>query len=373
VSLVDRYAALPALLLGFVAFMLGERLTLSAIVRQRWILPFVATLALLLPLATVALPAYYWVGVPSREAIVLGIFAMAGAPATVLALGRRLKASGTRYELLATLAAADNVIVVIAYGVAAPFLIAPVAENWTLTAALLEVAISLGIGTLLGVVGGWVLWFMTAGDDANRTGQLITSALLVVISLTAISQLVGASGLIACAVAGVIVATVHETRGASSTFKALSRLEDLVYVFFFIFAGAEIIPRSLTIAGLLALVYVLGRAGGKIVAGTTAGILRRDPARETLLLGLALLPQAGVVVGLALDADVRFPTVGSEVLSVVMASLVLFELVGPLALSRALARFSNGDGNGEDDLQARPDDEAPNDTACDTQQQPPSP
>jgi Kef-type K+ transport system membrane component KefB len=148
-------------------------------------------------------------------------------------------------------------------------------------------------------------------------------------------------------VAGVIVATTQEAHASDhSTFRAPSGLEDIVYVFFFVFAGAELIPGSLAIGGLVALVYAGGRTGGKVLAGMAGGALRRDPPREGLLLGLAPLPQAGVVVGLALDADARFPEIGSEVLSVVMAALVLFELVGPLALRSAMVRFKVNDGDG---------------------------
>ncbi len=350
-GVVERSSAVPELLLGFVAFMLGERLTTRAIARQGPLFPLLAGLALVFPFVLVTGATFYGLQAPAREAVVLGLFAMAGAPATVLAVGSELSASGTRHDLLATLAALDNVIVVVAYGVAAPFLVAGVTQSWTVGAALIEVAVTLAGGLAIGLVAGMVLSFMTAGAKEEHAGRSMAAALLVVVTVVASAHLLGASGLIACAAAGVAVATAQEKRRTDhSTFQALSGLEGIVYVFFFVFAGTELVPGALLSAGVLAVVYITLRAGAKIGAGVLGGLLRRDPPREAWLLGVALLPQAGVVVGLALDASARFPYVGAEMLSVVLAALIVFELVGPITLRNALLAFAASDAAGRDPL-----------------------
>ena len=343
-GVVERSSVVPELLLGFVAFMLGERLTARAITRQGRLFPFISILALVIPFVLVAGAVYFGLGAPIREAVVLGLFAMAGAPATILAVGNELSASGTRHDLLITLAAFDNMFVVVVYGVAAPFLAARVAQSWTPSAAIAEVAVTLLGGLAIGLVAGRILALMTMRVAADNVGRSIASSLLVVVTVAAAAHFVGASGLIACAVAGITIATVQERRDSHlSTFRALSGLEDIVYVFFFVFAGTELVPGSLVYAGTLALVYIALRAVGKIAAGTLGGLLRQDPPREAWLFGVALLPQAGVVVGLALDASARFPFVGAEVLSVVLAALIVFELVGPITLRGALATFQRTD------------------------------
>jgi Kef-type K+ transport system membrane component KefB len=348
-GVVERSSAVPELLLGFVAFMLGERLTTRAIARQGKLFPVISILALVIPFVLVAAGVYYGLNAPLREALVLGLFAMAGAPATVLAVGSCLSAKGTRHDLLATLAASDNVFVVVAYGVAAPFLVAGVKQSWTVTSALSEVGITLLGGLGIGLVGGWILLLLTKKATADSTGGSMAASLLVVATAVATSHILGASGLIACAVAGITVATVQERRESElSTFRALSGLEDIVYVFFFVFAGTELVPGALLSAGTLAAVYIVLRAVGKVAAGAIGGLLRRDPKREVALLGVALLPQAGVVVGLALDASARFPYVGAEMLSVVLAALIVFELVGPITLRSALTVFTEIDAGERD-------------------------
>ena len=107
-------------------------------------------------------------------------------------------------------------------------------------------------------------------------------------------------------------------------------------MFFFVFAGTEIVFGQLLGAGLVAVIYVFGRALGKVMAAFVGGLVTHRRPVESLRFGAALLPQAGVVVGLAVDAGSRFPQVGAEILSVVLAALVIFELVGPFAVQHAL-------------------------------------
>ena len=142
----------------------------------------------------------------------------------------------------------------------------------------------------------------------------------------------------ACAVAGLITAAREETipRSDHTACSALRPLEHLVYVLFFVFAGTEIVFGHLTAAGVIALVYILGRSLGKIAAAVVGGIRTKRSMPASLRFGAALLPQAGVVVGLALDAGARFPYVGADIVAVVLAALIVFEFVGPVAVQKAL-------------------------------------
>lgn len=334
-ALLERSSAIPRLLLGLIAFMLGERLTVRSVVRQGRAFPFVAVLVIGAPLLLVSFGCRLLLDVPIREAVVLGIFAAAGAPATVLAVGSRLSASGRRFEALATLAALDNMVVLFAYGIAAPFLTAAVSTEWSLFGAVREIGITLVLGSMIGYGGGRLLSRLIRRVADTGEGQLIAISLLGVILVVSSAHLSGSSSLIACAIMGVVVAS----RGPRSPFGALAAVEDIAYVFFFLFAGTELSLVSLLAAGPIALVYVLGRTAGRVGAGAISGLLHRETGRDSLSFGLALLPQAGVVVGLALDAEQRFPQVGGELLAVVMAALVVFEFVGPLVLQRALSRF----------------------------------
>lgn len=340
--LLERMAFVPQLLLGFVAFMLGELLTPRALLARRTLPITTAVLAVALPFVAVVGGCLTFTQTPVRAAVTLGVLAMAGAPATILVMRQSLGDHSAFGDLLATLAAIDNLIVVILYGTLAPFLVASVAEAWSLPSALGEVLVTVAGGLALGLVGAVLLWLLRV-DEEDNLGHSVAGAVLVIAILVASALLLGASPLIACAVAGIGTA-VREQRiphGVRS-FDALRGLEGVVYVFFFVFAGTEIVFGNLFAAGLLALVYIVGRAGGKILAGVVGGLFSRRSLRDAFLFGSALIPQAGVVVGLALDASIRFPYLGSELLAVVMAALVVFEIVGPFAVQSALRGRTGG-------------------------------
>jgi Kef-type K+ transport system membrane component KefB len=336
VGLLERSDFIPHLLLGFVAFMLGEYLSPGALLDRRTLPIVTATLSVLLPLAIVIVGAIMLVGVPAREAITLGILAMAGAPATVLAIKHSMGDRGRLGNLLASLAALDNVLVVLLYAAAVPFLTASVTTDWSLLSALWEVVIAIGAGSALGLLGIWALKLVLSAERES-VGASLTGTILVVTALVASSLLIGSSSLVACAVAGLGMAVRREkTPAGPDVFSALRSLEHLVYVFFFVFAGTEIVFGHVLSAGLVTLVYILGRALGKVLAALVGGLSTRRRLPEALRFGGALLPQAGVVVGLAVDASYRFPQVGTEILSAVLAALVIFELVGPFAVQHAL-------------------------------------
>jgi Kef-type K+ transport system membrane component KefB len=354
INLLERSAFLPQLLLGFVAFMLGEFLTPRALLSRKTLPTETALLSVLLPCAAVVAGAIFLVGAPTREAITLGILAMAGAPATVLALRQSLGDQSARGGLLATLSAVDNLLVVLLYGTVAPFLVASVAQEWSLASALREVLMTVGVGVLLGLLGSWSLGLLRAGARED-VGLSLAGALIVVVALAASSQLLGASTLVACAVAGIGTAVADERHpGRAKAFEGLRVLERIVYVFFFVFAGTEIVFGHLAAAGILALIYIVARALGKVLAALLGGFISQRPPRDSLAFGVALLPQAGVVVGLALDASARFPYVGADILAVVMAALIVFELVGPFGVQRAL-RMGASSQEGRGPSNASPD------------------
>ncbi len=163
-DLLARSAFVPHLLLGFVAFMLGEYLAPRALLGRNTFPITTTILSVLLPLAAVIVGTLMLTGVPGREAVTLGILAMAGAPATVLAIKNALGDKGRLSNLLATLAAADNLLVVLLYAAAAPFLAASVTTDWSVWSALWEVVVTIVAGTALGFLGMWALRLLLAAE-----------------------------------------------------------------------------------------------------------------------------------------------------------------------------------------------------------------
>ena len=107
---------------------------------------------------------------------------------------------------------------------------------------------------------------------------------------------------------------------------------------FFVLAGASFETELMVEAGVVCIAYIALRAGARVIGGWAGGRFARLPARESGLTGLALMPQAGVALGMALVAVERLPEIGNELLAVTVASTIAFEIGGPLLTQYALSR-----------------------------------
>jgi Kef-type K+ transport system membrane component KefB len=121
-------------------------------------------------------------------------------------------------------------------------------------------------------------------------------------------------------------------------FTALSRTDPPLYAIFFVIAGADLNLALLPSLGWLGVIYIFGRAAGKFLGTRYAAKFAGQGRDIQRLLGVAMLSQAGLAIGLVLVTNQRFPDLGPTITTVVLASVAMFELVGPLGARFALAR-----------------------------------
>lgn len=186
------------------------------------------------------------------------------------------------------------------------------------------------LGLVLGIPGALLSGRLKEGQP------LLEEALGLVLLCAGIGLWLDVSFLLSAVVMGVVIANVagHHER----TFRQIEGIEWPFLVVFFVLAGASLEITALAGAGLAVVAYIVLRTVGK-VAGGWLGATVADSTRATARwMGPALLPQAGVALGLALLAEEQLPEVGSEVVAIVVASTVVFELAGPLFTRLAISR-----------------------------------
>jgi Kef-type K+ transport system membrane component KefB len=120
-------------------------------------------------------------------------------------------------------------------------------------------------------------------------------------------------------------------------FHAIEDIEAPFLIVFFILAGASLELDALAAAGLLGLVYMLSRVIGKMVGAAAGARISHADALTSRWMGLALLPQAGVAVGMALVACSTFPEYRHVLMPIVIGATVVFEILGPIGTRFALA------------------------------------
>ena len=167
----------------------------------------------------------------------------------------------------------------------------------------------------------------------------IVEALGLVFVVAGVALMLDLSYLIAGMTAGVVI--VNFARHHRRPFHEIEKIEWPFLLLFFVMAGASLDLSQLAKAGSVGVAFVVLRASSRLIAGRIGAKLARLPKSHASQAGLALMPQAGVAVGMALVAAERFPDQGDAILAITVASTIFFEIIGPPLAQRALVRASD--------------------------------
>jgi len=279
-------------------------------------------------------------GQPWPIALLLGAVGMATAPASTLMVIRETDSAGPLTDSLLGIIAVNNIFCIVAYSLVATAidLTAPTSGATGLLSTLYrsvyplvwQLVGSVALGYLVGLL--LAFWSMKVKESGEMLILLAGSILLCVGS----ARLLELSPLVASMSVG--AAMVNLSRTSRWLFETLSGTDPPFYAIFFVLAGADLDVSLVASMGLLGVVYILGRAAGKF-GGARLGArwLALDQGIQRYL-GYALMAQAGLAVGLTLVIDRRFPSLGPVVTTVVLASVVIHEMFGPISVRFALVR-----------------------------------
>ena len=333
-SLYLRFPLIADMALMMVGFLLGGRLRFDSLRSdgpQVFWISVVAALATTI-LVTIALQL---LGLPLAAALLLGCVAAATAPAATLDVLLVHGSEGRFARLLAAIVAIDDAwaLILFSLGLAAIGLMNGESQ---LLAALQAVGWDIGGAVLVGGLIGLPAAYLTG---RVRSGQpMLMEALGLVLLCGGIALALEVSFLIACMTMGAVIANLAAHH--DYPFHEIENIEWPFMVVFFMLAGASLELFALAEVGLVAVVFVLVRVIGKTLGAALGAGMSGAGSVVSRWMGIALLPQAGVAIGMALIASERFPAYQDVILPVVIGTTVLFELTGPVATRVALARAS---------------------------------
>ena len=319
--------------LGAIIFRIGERLRWEDLRGAKHTLLPINMAQIALSSALVFL-ATRWVGADVRVAVVLALIAAETGVLTVAATITEEKAEGPRTAFLLSSVAITNVVVAALFGLAFPFVLAFSGDAANLQDTLVIFGQIIVGSVVIGLAGGWVLRTFTPAMETS--GELLLFLLLTLTGIVGADVAINASVVVSTLVAGLFVANTAPWL-AERLFAAVRTLEAPIYLVFFVVAGAGIHFDELAAAGVVGLAYVVSRSIGKIGGATLGALPSRGEvsSKDGFLTGLGLLPHAGMAIGLV-AYTVEMSGMGQEVSAVVLGSIVVFELAGPLVMRRVL-------------------------------------
>jgi Kef-type K+ transport system membrane component KefB len=335
----DWFPELTTIALALIGFLLGHQLSVAAL-RKRGSFVIVISLCKVIGAALAVAIVLIAAGLDPVMALLLAGIAPATDPAATYDLVHESESRGEFVDTLLSIVAVDDVwgLLIFLLTVAIAGIIG---GNAAIGAGLVSSLIDLGGSVLLGVALGAPMAYLTG---RIRNGEpMLAEALGFVLLGAGIADWFELLPIVTAMVMGIMVASLasHYDR----PFHAIEGIEWPFMVLFFVLAGASLQVNALVLAGGVTIVYVAARFAG-IYAGTWLGC-RLAGARPTLRrwLGLALMPQAGVAIGMALVATQRFPETASVVLTAAVASTVVLETIGPILTRLAIGRAATGNND----------------------------
>ncbi|MBQ0111125.1 MAG: cation:proton antiporter [Oscillospiraceae bacterium] len=345
-----RFSVISDVALGFIAFSIGNEFRtsqLKQIGKKAAVIGVIQALtaAIAVDIALCALSFMLGEEVfPLSAAITLGAVATATAPAATLMVVRQYKAKGPLTDILLPIVALDDavglVVFAVSFGIAKGMQGGSADVISIVVNPLIEIAVSLALGFVMGV-----LFSQCEKLFHSRSKRLSVSVTFVIITV-AVSMLkfnigavtVGFSPLLSCMMLGTIFCNMCES--SEELMDRVDRWTNPLFVLFFVISGAQLelsVFTSWPIIGV-GVVYILFRSFGKMTGAYYSSKLMKCDRNIVKYLGITLLPQAGVALGMSVSAMQLGDNVGGLIRNIILFSVLIYELVGPILTKTALIK-----------------------------------
>lgn len=342
---VEALSIMSQVALGFIAFTIGNEFRLEQLkhMGQQAVIVGIAQAVFTTILVDIALIALHFINpelISISAAITLGAIASATAPAATLMVVRQYKADGPLTKLLLLVVAIDDAVGLIlfsaSFGVATALQSGSVSITSVIVEPLVEIVLSFVLGSLSGLALYWVERFF---HSRSKRLTISIAFVLLTVGLSMIKFEIagihcGFSLLLVCMMCGTIFCNICDFSE-----ELMARVDSWtapLFVLFFVLSGAELDLKVIInpLVLLIGVVYIITRSLGKYTGAyfSCAATGCSDQIKKQL--GITLLPQAGVALGMALTAQNLSD--GAVVRNVVLFSVLVYELIGPALTKRAL-------------------------------------
>ena len=333
--------------LGFIAFSIGSEFRVSALRktgRQATVIAIFQALTATLFVDGALIGLHFLLGdkLPVSTCLILGAIATATAPAATLMVVNQYKARGPLTDILLPIVALDDAVGLIVFAVSKGIAKALIGGQLSIISVLVNPTIEIVASLALGAALGWV--FSLVEKYFNSNSKRLSLAVAFVAICAGLSKLhfgfgelkIGFSSLLVCMMCGTIFCNLCDF--SEEIMHKTERWTGPVYVLFFVISGAELdltVFADLAVVGI-GLMYIITRSAGKIFGASASARLMKCEPSICKYLGITLLPQAGVALGMSVTVAAEFGAEGAMIRNIVLFSVLIYELVGPLLTKMAL-------------------------------------
>ncbi|MBQ1771637.1 MAG: cation:proton antiporter [Clostridia bacterium] len=325
-------SVLTSIALGFIAFSIGVEFKFSHIkkIGSSSITITILQACLATLLVDVTLIAF---GFPLPLSLTLGAIAAATAPAATLMVVRQYHAKGPVTSTLLPVVAMDDAIGLVLFSVSLSVSQALSGSGGLTVRSMLleplaEIVLSLVVGCAIGLLIAVSMRFFHS--KANRLSIAVTA----VLAGSAIASIFNLSSLLLCMAIGACL--INLRNDAEAVLEVTDNWTPPLFMLFFVLSGAELDLAVVPTVGLVGILYLVARSLGKYLGSFLGASIVKASPNIRKYLGITLLPQAGVAIGMAQVALTALPAYGTKIQAVVLSATLIYELIGPVLTKMAL-------------------------------------
>lgn len=340
IRVVEGMEFLSDIALAFIAFSTGEFFRFSALRKNGLKTTVITVFEALISSSLIFITTYLIIGLPFVFSIVLSAIAAATAPASTMMTIRQTGAKGDFVDTLLQVIALDNVIALVAYSIAISISISYLGSSSMSFSSIITPMLKNIAVVILGGLFGYIMKLLM--PKKRSTDNRLIIAIAVLFSLCGVCALLDISPLLGCMSMGMIYINITDD---TKLFKQLNYFSPPFLMLFFVRSGICFKLGDLFKAGsvggasilIVSLLYFFVRILGKYGGAFLGSLLAKKPKNVKNYLGLALIPQASVAIGLAsLCARALGDEVGETLQSIIVTAGILYELVGPACAKLSL-------------------------------------
>lgn len=332
----DWFPVVTNIALSMVGFLIGHHLTLRSL-RKRGKPVLWISIGEVVGAAAAMFLGLILIGFPPEIALLLAGIAPASDPVAIIDVIREVKGQGEFSQTLESVVGIDDAwgLIVFSFLLAMAQAFYGKGEGWDIALlGIWEIGGALLLGLLLGIPMAYLTGRLQPGEPTQ------VEALGIVLLCGGMAVLLNVSFILAGMMLGATVSNLatHHRR----PFTAIEGIEWPFMILFFILAGASLELDSLRAASGLGIAYILLRLIGLMGGSWVGGTISEVPPAWRKWMGIALWPQAGVALGMALLASQHLPELKEVILPVAIGSTIVFELIGPVMTRKALIKVGEG-------------------------------
>ncbi len=333
-EMVSKFDVIKDLATGFIAVSIGSEFEFKYIKKLGKSPVVIACMESAGAVVLVALVMYIFTH-NIQLSLIMGAIAAATDPAATILVAKQYKANGIVTKTLIPVVAIDDATALMMYGICVALAKALTGDftAMTLLEPIKEIFGSLLFGIVLGLIFTILIKYYTG--RGNRLAITIAMVSLCV-SISNI-EVLSFSPLLACMAMSITV--VNVSRNWGPVFEQMDRMTPPIFMLFFFVTGAgmdiSIIPKI----GTIGVIYIVVRVIGKMLGASLGAKISNADKNVQKYIGIGLIPQAGVAIGLAMMCGAVVPGYANEIMAVVVCGTIIYELVGPILTKVMLVRI----------------------------------